>query len=132
MVRSGPLPISPLSAYPAWFYSSAVMKETWSFEILVNFYQTARRHRLVERWLSRHTFWRRSSRSSAGTPAILIMVFGGFPQFLQANAGIVHRLGRYHFLANSLQLIIYKLFYCSTLYYYWWGGTESLSICATP
>jgi hypothetical protein len=46
-------------------------------------------------------------RTSAGTPADFTEVFRGFFfKFLQANAGIVPRLGQHHRLPNSNQFII--------------------------
>jgi hypothetical protein len=47
-----------------------------------------------------------SVRISSVTPAIQTEGFRSFPQSLQANAGIVTRLGHYRFITNPLQLSI--------------------------
>jgi hypothetical protein len=46
---------------------------------------------------------------SAEKPCVLIEVFRGFSETLQATARIVPQLGHYHFLPNSSQIIIHQI-----------------------
>jgi hypothetical protein len=62
-------------------------------------------------------FGRCSVRISTGTLAIVIEVICDFPQYLQANSGVVPWLGHRHFLPNHFQLIIHLSFYHPTLRY---------------
>jgi hypothetical protein len=43
---------------------------------------------------------------SAGTPEILTEIFRGFPQPLDANVGVVLRIGHNRFLPNSIQFLL--------------------------
>jgi hypothetical protein len=52
---------------------------------------------------------------STRIPAILTDVFSGFPESLQANAGVVPLLGYDRFLPNSFQFVIHLLHFHSTL-----------------
>jgi hypothetical protein len=52
----------------------------------------------------RHVFGRYSTRISADIPSTLAEVIRGFPQFLQANSGIVSRLGPWPLSSRSFPI----------------------------
>jgi hypothetical protein len=52
-----------------------------------------------------------SVRISNGTPAVLIDVSRGFPQFVQTNSGIISRLGQDHFFQFFTTLLTNHLIF---------------------